>query len=164
MQKLRIITIVIFIASCFACTPLQVIQAPSNSEEIGYCRPVAFELTSASNVILYEGLYNKIKQKLQAYIDDKDMWEHYDKEVKLSITMTHIETPSIFDTTLAGPSTLLVPPSKMVGEVVVYHHNKKIGRYPVEARGRTFWPKMLFVNHEDSITEQFVRQIIDGLR
>jgi hypothetical protein len=164
VRRLTIISIVIFISLCFACTPRKAILNPLPSEYISQCRPVEYDVAYAQDIILSESLHNLIKRKLQEYMDDKESWSNDRKKVKLSITITHIETPSSFAAVLAGPASPIIPPSKMSGKVIVYYENKEIGRYKVDASCRTFWPMSLYVDLEERIAGQFANEVMQELR
>lgn len=164
MRKIAIISIVVLISLSPACTPGRVIINALPSEYIGQSRPVDYAVSYAQSVVLSDRLNSLIQQRLQEYIADKEWWSKDSKEVKLSITITNVETPSSFDMVLADPSSPFIPPGKISGEVIVYYEDKEIGKYKVNASYHTFWPLSSFVDLEDKIAGQFASRVMEALR
>ncbi|PKN18602.1 MAG: hypothetical protein CVU71_14075 [Deltaproteobacteria bacterium HGW-Deltaproteobacteria-6] len=162
MRKTAIVSALIFISLCFACAPIKGILnfSPSSAQPERY-RPAAYDVVYAQNVAVYENLNRLVKQKLQEQIDKLAAASPDRKKVKLSITITQVETPSIYDIAQANIRSPFVSASKMSGEVIVYYEGAPIDKHQVSATCPNLWPYLSSSEMEDGIAGEFADQVMD---
>ena len=160
----RLIPVVFLLFLVTGCAPRQEIIQQPTADYSGKYRPSQYNVFYADGVNPDESMKLYIKTKLEEYIIDKSWWGENRKDVRLSITITHIETASRIATALSGPASPLVPPGQMEGQVTIYCEDKEVGKYNISSSYRTFWLVAVFANLDDRIAGKFISQVMDVLR